>query len=243
VWLGHPMHSAITDVPVGAWSFGMVMDLLGEDRAADLALTVGVVSAVPAALSGMTDWSETEGRQRRLGMVHGLLNSAGLACYIGSLYARSRGNRPLGVGLSTAAYGGMLFSAWLGGELVYHDGTAVDRNAFTEIEPDFQVAARAADLQEGQLGAGEITVGGEKLPIVLLKRGERILALNGRCSHWGATLAEGELQQGDVVQCPWHGSRFAMEDGSVQGGPAQYAQTCFEARVRDGNVEVRPVMA
>ena len=39
--------------------------------------------------------------------------------------------------------------------------------------------------------------------------------------------------------CPWHGSRFDLCSGEVQGGPAVYPQPRYEARVRAGKVEIR----
>src|SRR5213596_2180425 len=92
VWLGHPLHPVITDVPIGAWTTAQVLDVIsaqrgddaGLDEAADLALGLGVVAAVGAAATGLTDWSEVGGVQRRLGLVHGLINVAGLGLNLAS---------------------------------------------------------------------------------------------------------------------------------------------------------------
>ena len=70
------------------------------------------------------------------------------------------------------------------------------------------------------------------------ERGGEIHAIAHACSHMGAPLSEGKLE-GDVVQCPWHGSRFSITDGVVVGGPATFPQPCFDVRVRDGRIEVR----
>src|SRR5438067_8729052 len=43
-WLGHPLHPAISDLPIGAWTTGLIMDLIGADRAADTCVTIGVVA-------------------------------------------------------------------------------------------------------------------------------------------------------------------------------------------------------
>jgi nitrite reductase/ring-hydroxylating ferredoxin subunit len=42
-----------------------------------------------------------------------------------------------------------------------------------------------------------------------------------------------------LVECPSHGSRFSFQDGSVVQGPATAPQPVFEARVRNGQIEVR----
>ena len=55
VWLGNPLHPALTDIPLGAWTAALALDLVGSD-AADGALAVGILGAVPAALTGLNDW-------------------------------------------------------------------------------------------------------------------------------------------------------------------------------------------
>src|ERR1700749_3113453 len=58
VWLGHPLHPVLTDIPLGAWTTGLVLDAVGvlrEDegleRAADVAIAVGLLGAVGAAVT------------------------------------------------------------------------------------------------------------------------------------------------------------------------------------------------
>jgi nitrite reductase/ring-hydroxylating ferredoxin subunit len=81
-----------------------------------------------------------------------------------------------------------------------------------------------------------VDVAGSRL--LLTRRGEEIYAIGEVCSHLGGPLAEGKLE-GDVIQCPWHGSRFCVRDGSVVDGPATHPQPALEARVKEGRVEVR----
>jgi nitrite reductase/ring-hydroxylating ferredoxin subunit/uncharacterized membrane protein len=240
-WLGHPLHAALTDVPIGAWTLGMLLDLVGARRTADTVIALGIGAAVPTALAGAADWSETGGKQRRVGLIHATLNTAALGCYIWSMFARRSRARAVGVALSTTGFGIASVSAWLGGKLVYDQGTGVSRNAWTPELSTFQVAARADNLAEGKLARAEITVGGTKVPLVLLKKGRQVLALSGVCNHWGGPLAEGKLVDGECVECPWHGSTFSLHDGSVVHGPATMPQPHFETRVRNGNVEVRRV--
>src|ERR1043166_7947068 len=70
VWLGHAVHPAQTDAVVGAWSTGALLDLVGAEREADAAITVGVLAAVPTALSGAADWVDTSEEPRRIGLIH-----------------------------------------------------------------------------------------------------------------------------------------------------------------------------
>src|SRR3954462_1876690 len=78
VWLRHPLHPVFTDLPIGAWTTGLVLDAMaarnrdrGMERAADVAVAVGLAGAAAAAVTGLTDWSETDGRSRRTGLIHG----------------------------------------------------------------------------------------------------------------------------------------------------------------------------
>jgi len=239
VWLGHPLHPALTDVALGAWWTGSFLDLVGVKRTADAAITLGVLSVVPTALSGAADWADTSDEQRRTGLVHALLNSAGLVCMIGSLFARRAERRGAGVCLSMVGLGFSSFSAYLGGHMVFAMGTNVNREAFEPTVDEFQVVASAAALEPGKIVGAEVNVEGTKVPLVLYRKGPSIMALSGRCTHWGGPLAEGKLVAADCVECPWHGSQFSLADGSVRQGPASAAAHVFEARINDGNVEVR----
>jgi nitrite reductase/ring-hydroxylating ferredoxin subunit len=73
---------------------------------------------------------------------------------------------------------------------------------------------------------------------VLVRRNGTIHALADRCGHRGGPLHEGELV-GDCIECPWHGSRFRLDDGSVERGPTAYPQPVYEAREHAGRIEVR----
>lgn len=243
-WLGHPLHPVLTDVPVGSWTAAAVLDIasvVGDGRApttrargADAAIAVGLAGAVAAAVAGMTDWQHTGGAARRTGLVHALLNSAALAMYAGSLALRRSGRRPAGRGVALAGFGVMLASAYLGGRLVYHDRVGVD-HAERDGGPDgFTPALRDGELVEGVPRRVEV----DGVRIVLVRRGARVHALGEVCSHLGGPLAEGTVD-GDTITCPWHGSTFALADGRVRCGPATMPQPRFEARVRDGYVELR----
>jgi nitrite reductase/ring-hydroxylating ferredoxin subunit/uncharacterized membrane protein len=238
-WLGHPLHPVLTDIPIGAWTTALVLDLAGFKKAADSAIGFGILGAVPTALAGLADWHDTTGQPRKVGMAHATFNSLALTSYVGSWFARKSGNRGMGIGLSTLGFLLSMGGAYLGGEIVYRLGTIVDRTAFDPETDEWRVAAKSDDLVEGKLHGGEITIDGVQVPIVLLKQGGRIHALHGRCSHMGGPLAEGKIVDRSCVECPWHGSTFDMADGTVVEGPSAFPQPYYEVRQREGNVEVR----
>ena len=58
-WLGHPLHPLLTDLPIGFWTSAFTLDLLGgrrSRRAATHLVAWGVLTAIPTAASGASDW-------------------------------------------------------------------------------------------------------------------------------------------------------------------------------------------
>ena len=244
VWLGAPLHPALTDVPLGSWSAAATFDALdllrGEDSladAADAALALGVLAAVPAALSGINDWSYLRGDSKRVGTVHALVNTTGLVLNVASLALRRSGRRELGRLMSGVAYGGSLFAAHLGGELSFGLGVRVNRTAFESPEHEWKPVADEPDLEGAAMK--RVEVDGEPALVTRAANG-RVCAIAARCSHLGGPLDEGE-RDGDVVTCPWHGSQFDVCTGEVVAGPAVFPQPVYESRVSAGRIELRPL--
>jgi nitrite reductase/ring-hydroxylating ferredoxin subunit/uncharacterized membrane protein len=244
-WLGHPLHIVLTDVPLGSWTAAAVLDVLEEKtgsraigRGADNAIAVGLVGAAAAALTGLADWSKIGGgRPRRIGLVHGLVNATATACYVTSLCLRRAHSRRAG---RRFAWLGLIVSsvaAYLGGHLVYKEKIGVDHTADTSAPEEFVAVLAEAELRENELRR----VAASGMPVLLVRRGHRIYAIAETCAHLahlGGPLSEGKLE-GATVRCPWHGSRFSLEDGRVLEGPSVHAQPVLEVRVRDGQIEVR----
>src|SRR5919206_454373 len=90
---GHPVHAALTDIPIGSWTATLALDMAGIEDGADLALDVGLVGAISAALVGLVDWRYTTGSQRRRGVAHALFNVSGTLLYGLSSFQRHRGGR------------------------------------------------------------------------------------------------------------------------------------------------------
>jgi nitrite reductase/ring-hydroxylating ferredoxin subunit/uncharacterized membrane protein len=242
-WLGHPLHPVLTDIPVGAWTTALALDAAemmtekeGFGDAADLAIGIGVAGAVASAVTGLTDWSETDGRAKNVGMVHGILNLAATGLYTASLIARRGKSRRNGVALSLLGYAIASFSAYLGGHLVFGEQVGVDHTA----TPDQgQPKKFTPVMAEGELKEKKpVRVDVEDTAVLLVRIGGEIHALSNTCAHLGGPLNEGKLE-GDCIRCPWHGSLFALSDGKVLEGPATYDERVFEVRVRDGQIEIR----
>lgn len=242
VGLGHPLHPAITDVPVGSWTTAAVLDVLemtcGDQyqAGADAAVMIGLVSAVPAALSGMTDWTATHGKTQRFGAMHGILNMGAAALYASSYAARKADNRGLGRWLGFAGFALVLASSWLGGELSYAQKVGVNHAPDPEEELPREYTAAMAEVDLAEDKPTKATVNGTN--VLLVKRGEKIYALAETCSHAGGPLAEGKLE-GDSIVCPWHGSRFCLKNGQVEDGPATYDQPAFDVKTENGQVMIR----
>jgi nitrite reductase/ring-hydroxylating ferredoxin subunit len=206
----------------------------GVAAGADITMALGIVGATAAAVTGVTDWSDQYGIDRRVGLMHGLLNSGILLTNIGSLALRLTGRRRAGIALSTVGYLASLFSAYLGGELSFAKGIGVNHDAWEGGSDDFVAVMNVEDLAENTL----TRVDAAGIPAVLLKQGSIIYAIGAVCTHMAGPLDEGTCEDG-IVTCPWHGSRFRMSDGSVVNGPAVYAEPTFKVRVRDGKIELR----
>ncbi len=244
-WLGHPLHAALTDVPIGAWTAAMVFDAIDAvtgraefGTAARSAIGIGIAGALGAAVAGLTDWSDTDLPARRVGLIHGLLNVGGVALFAGSLVARKRKSPGWGRSLSVLGYAVATIAARLGGDLVYGQRVGVDHTAGQSFPDDFVPVLAESELSEGSLRRVEY----KGTPILLAKRDHRIYALAETCSHLGGPLSEGQFVDGSV-KCPWHSSRFALEDGRVLDGPAVHPQPCLEVRVRNGQIEVAKAAA
>jgi nitrite reductase/ring-hydroxylating ferredoxin subunit/uncharacterized membrane protein len=238
VWLGHPLHPVFTDLPVGAWTTGLVLDSVaaatGDQamaRAGDVAIAVGLAGAAAAAVTGLTDWSETDGHARRAGLLHGLLNITATALYATALVLRRRGARTSGQSFALAGYGIAAGAAWLGGDLVFGQRVGVT-HAVVDGAESF------TPIDEGPAEGTMQCVRASGTEVLVVRQHDRVCALAHRCSHLGGPLSEGTLKDGSVV-CPWHGSEFRLANGRVLRGPATQSQPVFDVRERAGGIEVK----
>lgn len=243
-WLGHPLHAAVTDVPIGALVVSLVLDLLDQPVAADLALLTAVIFMLLAVLTGVADYVDTDGEARARATLHSTLMVLSLLVLIVSLLLRAGGPADGTVSIALSVVGLLIMSggALVGGHVVFVLGNMVSRHAFRGA------GTKWASLDVG--GLIDLTALPEATPtkakagindLVLVRIGTTVHALHAVCSHAGGPLHQGTVVDG-CVQCPWHASRFRLDNGRVTRGPALYDQPAYEIRTADGGgYEVRRV--
>jgi nitrite reductase/ring-hydroxylating ferredoxin subunit/uncharacterized membrane protein len=240
-WLGHPLHPVLTDVPVGAWVSTSVLDTVASltedesmERAADITLSVGLMAAAGAAVTGLTDWADTYGQQRKLGLLHGLTMGAAVTAYTSSLLSRLLGSRSTGVAMANTGLALLTLGAYLGGDEVYDLGNNVNHTAFQHGPNTFVAVMPEADLQPDKPTRADA----KGMAVMLVKQGGQVYALDDTCVHAGCSLSGGQLEGASIV-CPCHGSQYDLRDGSVINGPATMPEPHYEVRVQSGVIEVK----
>jgi nitrite reductase/ring-hydroxylating ferredoxin subunit/uncharacterized membrane protein len=243
-WLGHPLHPAITDVPMGAWVGAAVLDYVpGQERAATALVGVGLAGAGPAVLSGFADWGEAGREQERIGLWHAAAQATGNVLYVASLVARLRGRHRAGRMLGVAGLATVSVGAYLGGHLSYRSGLGTNQavSAWRRLPRGWQVVDELDQLPQGR--AVRRTIG--DVPVLVYHGPRSVRVLVDQCVHMAGPLADGEITvvDGDpCVVCPWHGSTYRLRDGAVRRGPAVMPQPVLDVRIVDGRVEARAVM-
>lgn len=248
VWLGHPLHPALVQLPTGAFFSSAVADALpGQQRSAETLLRTGLIAAVPAAVAGLADYMEGHEEQQRVGVVHAAGNTLALVCYFGSLRLRAAQRRAPALAASSTGHLMLAVSAALGGHMSYHLAMGANHaQGVPHLGPTEWTDVGAFDgLTDGEpvkRFAGDTAV-------VLVRDGTRVDALSDVCAHASAPLHQGTVLDGAsgdpdaagerCLRCPWHGSVYRLRDGQVVHGPATAEQPPFDSRVVAGRVQVK----
>ncbi|MDH2426748.1 Rieske (2Fe-2S) protein [Sphaerisporangium sp. TRM90804] len=243
---GHPLHPPLATVSLGCWIATAVLDMIDVDpRASRAVLATGIAGALPTAAAGITDWSVLHREQQRVGFVHAVVNLTALGLYSGSLFLRMAGNHRAGRLLGYAGLGAAGLGGYLGGHLAYRMAAGPSHaEPLTHLMPlGWHDLCRLWDLPDGR----PVTRRLGYIHLFVLRHGAQVKVLADRCSHLAGPLHQGRLAIVDeeaCVICPWHGSVFRIDDGTVVHGPATAPQPSFDVNVRgDGVVQVRPRQA
>lgn len=247
VWLGHPVHPPLASLTTGAIGTTVALDalsllpgksaneVLDASRFAQRALGLGILANFASAATGVTDWQHTHESDRRIGLVHGVLNLVATGLYIRSWRDRRRGRHLRGIVTSAVGYGITSASGFLGGALVFGSGIGIDQSGQRLRIEDWTPVLPEAELPaDTKLKRVEV----DGVGVVVCRDGDTVSAFAGLCPHLAAPMEDGWVDRGRVV-CPWHGSQFDVYSGEVVRGPATAPLPCYQARLRNGMVELR----
>jgi len=204
-WAGHPLHPALSDLPIGLWAGVTVLDVTDRDPApgrgidaAGMLSAAGILAASATALTGLNDWTVSNDQDRRVGLFHGLLNTVALGLQGASLGTRVAGHRGTARALAGASLAVTAAAGYLGGHLVLTKGVMVSRVAWA-IEPRQWTRA----LQEAGLPDDSPTaVEAEGRQIMLYRHRGTLYAIDNICSHAGGLLSRGPVAD-LTVTCPY----------------------------------------
>ncbi|MGH3543987.1 MAG: Rieske 2Fe-2S domain-containing protein [Mycobacterium sp.] len=249
VWLGHPLHPPLASLSTGSIGTTVALDVVREvrvlagrpafelrdvSRFARRALTVGILANIGAAVTGVTDWQHTHEQSRRIGLVHGVLNTVAMGLYALSWWERRRGRHRRGVIDSALGYGITMASGYLGGAMVFGSGVGMDQSGKRLGLDEWTPVLPIEELPEDR----PHRVGVDGVGLILYRSGQQVSAVGEFCPHLAAPMADGWIDRGRIV-CPWHGSRFDVDSGEVLRGPAAAPLPCYQTRLVDGMVELR----
>ncbi|MFL6310474.1 MAG: DUF2231 domain-containing protein [Terriglobales bacterium] len=94
-WAGHPLHPALTDVPIGAWTIVIALDLTALlfhlpqlGLASSIAVLVGVAGALGAVAAGLADWIDVDPPEKAIGAFHAIVNVTATVLFFCSFLVR-----------------------------------------------------------------------------------------------------------------------------------------------------------
>ena len=134
----HPIHPMLVPLPIGLWIFSFVCDLVYRflsdnviwDEVAFYTMAGGIVGALVAALPGFIDFLSLQNPAvRRIALTHMLVNLTTVALYAVNLWLRTISPPGTGTPALLSVVGVLLLAVagWLGGELVFRHGVAVEQ--------------------------------------------------------------------------------------------------------------------
>lgn len=256
-----PLHSVIVHFPLGflllggglnALSWFVVDSSLHLVGSAAWATLAGLASGLLAVGFGFVDYTSIrrDHRAKKTATRHMVMNLVAVALFAVALVLewpqRGAERAPaLAVVLSFLGVGALIYSSYLGGDLVYADGVGVGRHrrstdlpkkthTVTAPSGDYVRVCETAALPPGQIL--RVSVNGNILAVAL--NDGRISAVQEFCTHRFGPLSEGALREG-CIECPWHRSRFRLNDGGVAEGPATVALKTVVAELREGAVWIK----
>jgi nitrite reductase/ring-hydroxylating ferredoxin subunit/uncharacterized membrane protein len=250
---GHPIHPAFVMFPFASLWLAFLFHAGAAVKSQPewhtlggyLAL-IGIGTALLAAVPGFIDYltvvpPRSTGKARAT--KHMIANLSAVGLFVAAVLLRREAEptepQTLALALEGVAVGLLSVAGWMGGTLVTRNQIGVDHRYANAGQ--WQEERVSTSRGEPAVIAGELEVNQMKLVIVngrrivLARTADGYFAFDDACSHRGASLADGVLICG-TVQCPWHGSQFAVKDGEVKAGPAKKGIKTYSLEVKGGKI-------
>jgi uncharacterized membrane protein/nitrite reductase/ring-hydroxylating ferredoxin subunit len=248
----HPLHPILVAFPIaffiGAFLFDVLAQFLNKDalwQTGNYLAIAGIAGALLAAIPGIIDYFYAvppESSAKKRATQHGLINVLNVCVFCFATYYRTRNDANEFIVLGAEGLGIILLSiaGWMGGTLVYRNQIGVDHryaNAGKWNEAHIErVRGRieVATANELKMDALKLLhIDGKRIALGRTEKG--YVAFQDRCTHRGGPLSDGVLICG-TVQCPWHGSQFDVNTGTVKAGPATEEIETYKVEEENGKV-------
>jgi len=251
---GHPLHPILVGFPIAFFVGALIFDLLGwmqnenQYRQTGLYLEIaGIGFGLIAAIPGIVDYVmivPPKSSAKKRATKHGIINITMLSIFTMVVFYRQSGTAVPSIIISAETVGVILIgiSGWLGGTLVHRNQIGIDHRyaeagKWKEKHLDAQGSevriARVDELKTDQMML--IHVDGKRIVVGRTENG--YVAFDDRCTHRGASLADGVMICG-TVQCPWHGSQFDCKTGAIKAGPAKDPIQTYVLKESGGDLSI-----
>jgi nitrite reductase/ring-hydroxylating ferredoxin subunit/uncharacterized membrane protein len=252
----HPIHPALIPFPLaflyGAFGFhlvGVLTERSELSRTGSLLAWVGIAAALVAAVPGFIDYRHTvppnsTGKKRATRHMLANLTAVALFAVAAFLWARPAvASATPQLLLELAGIALLTAGGWMGGVLVARNQISVDHR-YANAGKWRELRLMRADEWVEVARADELLANQMKLlltpddRIVLGRTENGWVAFGDHCTHRGGSLADGVMICG-TVQCPWHGSQFDVNTGSVRAGPANAPIRTYAVEARGDAIYLR----
>jgi uncharacterized membrane protein len=132
----HPVHPMLVGFPIGLWVFALVCDVVRAaggnvvwETVGIYCIAAGIVGALVTAVPGLIDYfSIDEAAMKRIANLHLTVNLGAVVIFAINLWLRFRlpAESYLRLGMSIVGVLAIGVGGWLGGEMVYVKGMAVE---------------------------------------------------------------------------------------------------------------------
>lgn len=252
---GHSIHIILVGFPIAFFTGAFLFDIVGMafdslsllDTGIYLGM-IGVLFALGAAVPGIIDYLYTvppESTAKKRASQHGLLNIAVVLLFGTALVLKTRQMVPYSIPMAMEAVGlGLMgWAGWMGGTLVSRNQIGVDiRYAHAGKWKEMHLENKEGRVQvegyESLKTDQMMLLHVDTKRIVLAKTESGYVAFDDRCTHRGGSLAAGAMMCG-TVQCPWHGSQFDVQTGTLKAGPAKEGIRVYSVQLVEGQIMIQ----